>query len=218
MSEQKTPKKRGRATKLKKETKTKDDNQAQTILTPEQQAILNRAEAETAEWETITEESMGDFSLSITPLDLKHNFPEAWKRREDKIYAFRWCERTDKRIDELTRGGHPLTRWKICTRMTTPFLSKYIDSLLGCITRLDQILLFRPYERHMAHQKAKEELAEAHANSGKPENKVLQSRSDDKVEAYSGPQHKIDGKDDVQYEDTRSTEKEYDLGDLVVEE
>jgi len=203
---------------MTKKTQTKKDDQAQQILTPEQQAILNRAEAETAEWETITEESMGDYSLSITPLDLKHNFPEAWKRQEDRIYAFRWCERTEKRIDEMTRGGHPVTRWKICTRMTTPFLAKYVDSILGCITRLDQILLFRPWDRHMMEKNAKQELTEAHANSGKPENLALKRREDDKVEAYSGPEYEIGSRDEVTYEDKRSVDNEYDLGDLVVEE
>lgn len=202
---------------MTKQQSKKTDNQDKHLLTPEQQAILNRAEAESAEWETITEESIGDYSLSITPLDLKHNFPEAWKQQQDRIYAFRWCERTEKRVDELTRGGHPITRWKICTRVTTPFLSGYIDSLLGCVARLDQILLFRPWERHMMERKAKDRLTEAHAISGKPEN-IATRRVDDKIEAYSGPEYKIGSKDEVQYEDFRKNDGEDDLGDLVVDE
>lgn len=203
----------------KNKNKNRDDQELQ-ILTPEQQAISNRAEAESAEWETITEESMESYSLSITPLDLQHNFPEAWKKQCDRIYAFRWCERTDKRIDELTRGGHPVTRWKICTRVTTPFLDKYIDKLLGCVARLDQILLYRPWDRHMMEKEAKAKLTEAHAASGKPENRVMQNVDDDeKIQAFSGPEHKISGKDDVTYEDTRTVESEgEELGDLVVED
>lgn len=203
-------------------TKTKTfDNQtpqkrASQTLTPEQQAIFNRVQAESTEWETIGEESMNDFSLSISPLDLRHSFPEAWKEQIEKRYAFRWCERTDKRIDELTRGGHPVTRWKICTSLTTPFLKHYVDSSIGCIARLDQILLFRPWERHMIEKNARLRITEAHVNSGKPENLAMR-RAPEKVEAYSGPEHKIGSRDDVQYEDLRQDARE-ELGDLVVEE
>jgi len=195
--------------------KSKKDDQEQPsnqTLTPEQQAIANRVQAETSDWETIREDEINDFSLSISPLDLKHNFPEAWKEQIEYRFAFRWCERIDKRVDELTRGGHPVTRWKICTRVTTPFLSHYIDKMLGCIARLDQILLFRPWERHMIEKDAKNRLVEARVNSGKPENVALRS-APEKVEAYSGPEYKIGSKDEVQYEDHRE-----DIGDLVVEE
>ena len=129
-------------TQTKTDNQDLDDSKSGQSLTPEQQAIASRVMAETAEWDQIGEESMNDFSLQITPLDLKHNFPEAWRDQQEKRYAYRFCERTDKRIDELTRGGHPVTRWKICTKLTTPHLGKYVDDLLGCIARLDQILLF----------------------------------------------------------------------------
>lgn len=184
-------------------------------LTPEQRDILNRVQAESTEWIPIREDELNDFSLSISPLDLKHNFPEAWKEQVEKRFAFRWCERTDKRIDELTRGGHPVTRWKICTSLTTPFLKKYIDLSIGCIARLDQILLFRPWDRHIIEKRAKERLTEAHLNAATPENNVLK-RVSDKVEAYSGPEYKIGANDVVQYEDSRKDASE-DLGDLVVE-
>ena len=119
----------------------------------------------------------------------------------------------------MTRGGHPMTRWKLCTRLTTPFLAKYVDSLLGCITRLDVVLVFRPWERHMIEKDAKKRLAEAHLASGKPENLALRRRADDKVEAYSGPEHKIGSSDDVQYEDSRGDASEnLNIEDLVVDE
>lgn len=202
------------------ETIKKDDDQssnsgAQQSLTPDQLAIVNRVMAESAEWETIGEESMNDFSLSIPPLDLKHNFPEAWKEQIEKRYAFRWCERTDRRIDELTRGGHPVTRWKLCTRNTTPFLAHYVDGVLGCIARLDQVLLYRPWDRHMMEKRAKEQVAEAKANSGKPEN-IATRRVSDKIEAYSGPEFKIGANDEIRYEDVREDASE-ELGDLVVD-
>lgn len=192
------------------ETETINKNGNQAILTPEQQAIANRANAETADWVPIREDEVNDFSLMVTPLDLKHNFPEAWKEQQEKRYAFRWCERTDRRIDELTSGGHPMTRWKICTKTTTPFLAKYIDSILGCIARLDQILLFRPWDRHMMEKNARAQLTAARENATKPENMVTR-RVSDNVSANSGPEYKIGSNDVVQYEDTR--------GDgLVVEE
>lgn len=192
------------------EKTTNNDNQT-SVLTSEQQAISSRVLAETADWVPIREDEVNDFSMMITPLDLQHNFPEAWKEQSEKRYAFRWCERTDKRIDELTRGGHPLTQWKICTRTTTPFLVRYIDPVLGCIARLDQILLFRPWDRHMLEKKARNQITEAKENAGKPENIALK-RADDKIAAFSGPEHKIGSNDVVQYEDNR------DDGSLVVEE
>jgi hypothetical protein len=193
-------------------TKPKDDTQTRTsAITPEQQAIITRAESELAEWEPITEESMHDFSLADHPLDIRIHFPEAHKQEAEKRYAFRWCERTDKRIDELTRSGHPMTRWKLCTRTTTPFLEQYVDPIWGCVTRLDQVLLFRPYDRHMMEQNAKTDFAKAKAASGKPENVALR-RAQDGIEAYAGPEYQIGSRDEVQYEDTR------DFSDLVVDD
>jgi len=205
----------------KQTTKNETDNQKDQFqnaaMTPDQQAILRRVEAESAEWEPITEESMHDFSLAKHPLDLKDNFPETWKEQSEKRYAFRWCERTEKRIDELTRSGHPVTRWKLCTRTTTPFLAKYVDHIWGCVTRLDQVLLYRPWDRHMIEKRAKDGYARAKADSGKAEN-VAMRRAQDGVEAYVGPEHKIGANDEVQYEDTRAFDGESEgIEDLVVE-
>lgn len=185
-----------------------------TVVSPEQQAVIRRVQAESAEWEPITEESMHDFSLAIHPLSLKDNFPEAWKEQIEKRFAFRWCERTDKRIDELTRSGHPVTRWKLCTRTTTPFLSKYVDAVWGCVTRLDQVLLYRPWDRHMIEKNAKAGIAQARDEAGRAENIALR-RAGDGVEAYSGPQHKIGANDVIQYEDNRDDSD--GIGDLIVE-
>lgn len=200
-----------------KEPKNETDDQAnlsREAITSEQQAIQQRVLAEPAEWETITEEQMNDFALMTNPLNLNESFPEAWKEQIEKRYAFRWCEREDKRIDELTRSGHPVTRWKLCTRTTTPFLAKYVDSVWGCVTRLDQVLLFRPWERHMIERRAKDRTAEAHAEAGKAEN-VAMRNAQEGVEAFSGPEHKIGSGDEVQYTDNRADGQ--DLGGLVVE-
>ena len=196
------------------ETQTiKSDSQiSEPVMTPDQLAVYRRVQAESAEWTPITEESMHDFSLSVHPLSLRDNFPEAHREEVEKRYAFRWCERSDKRIDELTRSGHPVTRWKLCTRTTTPFLEKYVDHIWGCVTRLDQVLLFRPWDRHMIEKKAKDGSAMAKATSGKPENVALR-RAQDGIEAYSGPEYKIGSGDEVLHEDNRQ-----DLGELIVED
>jgi hypothetical protein len=76
-------------------------------------------------------------------------------------------------------------------------------------------MLFRPWERHMIEKNAKNELAAAKDRSGRPEVKALQ-RAQEGVEAYSGPQHKISGSDEVQYTDTRDDLAQA-LSDLVVE-
>lgn len=199
-----------------KETTTKTDDQADLLsgaMTPEQQAIVKRVQAAEAEWEPITEEQMSDFALMTNPLNLDVSFPEAWKEQQEKRFAFRWCEREDKRIDELTRSGHPVTRWKLCTRTTTPFLEQYVDSIYGCVTRLDQVLLFRPWDRHMIEKRAKDQTAEAKAEAGKPD-VVAMRNAQEGVEAMTGPEHKIGSGDEVQYEDSRV---DADMGDLVVE-
>lgn len=186
--------------------KRESDDMETKTMTPEQQSVFNRVRAESAEWETIGEESMVDYSLAIHPLNLKDNFPEAYKEEVEKRYAFRWCTRDDKSIDERTRGGHPVTRWKICTRTTAPFLEKYVDPILGCVTRLDQILLFRPWDRHMVEKRAKEGYAETRANSGNPENRL---QTQEGVEVSSGPQYRLGSNDEVAYTDTRDENEEY---------
>ena len=68
----------------------------------------------------------------------------------------------------------------------------------------------------MMERRAKDQLTEAHANSGKPENIALK-RAGDKIEAYSGPEYKIGSRDEVQYEDSRIDSME-GMEDLVVDE
>lgn len=67
----------------------------------------------------------------------------------------------------------------------------------------------------MMEKRAKEQVAEAKANSGKPEN-IATRRVSDKIEAYSGPEFKIGANDEIRYEDVREDASE-ELGDLVVD-
>ena len=55
-------------------------------LTPDQQAIADRVEAQDKLWHTIREDELNDFSLMNNPFDLP---PEAASLQERKIYAFR---------------------------------------------------------------------------------------------------------------------------------
>ena len=175
-------------------------------LTPEQYAIAQRAEAQDDSWMTISEADLNDFSLMNNPLDLP---PEAAKEQNEKRYAFRWCERTVERVDQLTRGAQPPLRWAICNRNTTPFLENYIDDLLGCVTKLDQVLLVKPWAHHARVQAAKRELAETRDNTGTLKGKKDQIASDG-IETYEGKEYQITGKDVVMADEAQ-------VGDLIAE-
>lgn len=187
-----------------KKTNTDQTNE----LTPEMRSIAERVAHQDTDWMTITEESMEDFSLMNNPMDLEPNYKEAAKLQREKKYVFRWCERTPQRVDELTRSVNPPLRWAIVTSNSLPEMARHIDPLLGCVSCLDQMLLYKPYEHAMIVNNAKREMAEAKARG--PKQKVQA----EKVEALSGEQYKIDSSDVVTYEDTRGN----DLGDLVVDE
>ncbi len=177
-------------------------------LTPELRSIAERVAHQDTDWMNITEESMTDFSLMNNPMDLDPNYKEAANLQRDKKYVFRWCERDPQRVDTLTRSVTPPLRWAIVTRDSLPEMARYIDPLLGCVSCLDQILLFKPFAHAERVNKAKEEMAEAKARG--PKQKVQAEN----VESMSGEQYKIDGSDVVTYEDTRGES----LGDLVVDE
>jgi len=186
----------------------KKNNTDQNKLTPEMQSIAERVSHQDTDWMNITEESMTDFSLMNNPMDLDPNYPEAAKLQREKKYVFRWCERTPQRVDELTRSVNPPLRWAIVTNDSLPEMAKHIDPLLGCVSALDQMLLFKPFNHAMMVNKAKKEMADSRARA--PKEKVQA----EKVETMVGEQFKIDSRDTVEYEDTRDS----DLGDLVVEE
>ena len=187
--------------------KQKQNQKTEKTLSPEMQGIAERVAGQDTDWFSIGEESMNDFSMMINPMDLDPNFPEAAKLQKDGKYAFRWCERTAKRVDELTRSVNPPLRWAIVTNDSLPEMKRHIDPLLGCVCSVDQMLLFKPWAHALMVRKAKDEMSDAKANSPK------QSVQGEKVEVTTNRASKIGGGDVVQYEDTRS-----DLGDLVIEE
>jgi hypothetical protein len=173
-------------------------------LTADQRAIVDRVTSEDTSWFAIGEESMVDFSLSVNPMDLKANFPEAHKLQTEKKYVFRFCERTPTRIDELTRSAQPPLRWAIVNRQSLPELTERVDPILGCVCCLDQMLLFKPYSHHI-------KVMEARNRSKEAKTKSVDRRFDqyDKMEFKSGPKSAIGNGDVVTYEDKRDDSNEF---------
>jgi len=161
-------------------------------LTAEESALFQRIAGETQDWETVDEGDMLDFSLSADPLLLP---PEAKKLQDEKKFAFRWAERKPERIDSLRSVAPPL-RWMIVNKTTCPWLnSKDIDPVLGCVPRLDQMLMFKPWSWHRRVQQAKMDLAEAASRTGD-----LKSRNgmrDDRKKWMAGEEHGISSSDEV---------------------
>ena len=198
------------------------NNQTKATLTPEQQAIATRAEAQDKLRRPIREDELNDFSLMKNVLDL----PEAAQKLQDKkIYAFRWCERTPERIDFLTRSERPPMRWALVTRTTVSELEDLVDPMLGCVCVLDQALLYKYWEDHARVQKAKMELAEVGLQTGSLEGKKHQIENrDDDVEVFTGSKHRIGGSDEVMADESiidsqaGMADDSTPLGDLVVEQ
>ena len=179
-------------------------------LTPEERAIVQRTANQDTDWHVIREDELEDYSLSEDPYKLP---PVAQKMQDEKKYAFRWCERTPKRIDQITRTYQTYKRWTLVTRSTLPELEDEVDSILGCVCRGDQALLFRPWFYHENEKRMKEQLAEANYKSGSLEGKKqsIEDRDDD-VQVTVGERAAIKSGDQIMYEDSSA-----DLGDLVAD-
>jgi len=207
---------RGKKTTVENKTKTEAKS---PTLTPEEQAIAQRVDTQDTDWFTIREDEIEDYSLQEDPYKPP---PEAVKMQNEKKYAFRWCERTPARIDQLTKTAPHYRRWALVTKTTLPELGKYVDPVLGCIPRDDQALLFRPWYWHAREKEMKQARIEAQYNSGSLDGKKqdIQDRDED-VEVFTGEKYKIGGKDEVMQEegvDFLNESSGADLGDLVVEE
>lgn len=197
-------------------TNNNDDQQPIRNLTPEEQAISSRVEAQDP-FVNIRETDLVDFSLAANPMDLH---PIAQKLQDEHKYAFRWCTEDPKRVDQLTRAAQPPLKWGIVTRSSLPEMSSEVDDLLGCVRVLDQMLLFKPWAHHAVVQREKQRLAGASDKEGSIESR--HGEQTDQGEMYakksklneSNP-YKIGGGDQVMAsEETISN----DFGDLVVDE
>jgi hypothetical protein len=193
-----------------KKTQTETEAIESPNLTPEERAIAQRAASQDTDWHTIREDELEDYSLSEDPYKLP---PVAQKLQDEKKYAFRWCERTPKRIDQITRTYQTFKRWTLVTRTTLPELEDEVDGILGCVCRGDQALLFRPWFYHENEKRMKNELAESNYKSGSLEGKKqsIEDRDDD-VRVTVGESAAIKSGDEIMYEDSGT-----DLGDLVAD-
>ena len=111
-------------------------------ITADEQAIAARVAADsTRDWETIGEDSAIDYTLGRDKFELP---PEAKKAQNERRFAFRWVARIPARIDAIRNAEVP-EKWWVCNSTNTPFLTQYLDPVLGCICREDQILMFQPW-------------------------------------------------------------------------
>lgn len=124
-------------------------------VTAEEQAIINRAE-KAVSWPDESERASIDYSL----MQDKFRYPEpCYTMMKRKKFAFRWITRTPERIDEMRNNPIPF-RWAIANRTNTPFLAEFVDKTLGCIIRLDQILVYRPWWMHEEENSYDRQMAE----------------------------------------------------------
>ena len=177
-------------TQVKQPRMTKPAN-----LTPDETAIFQRVKNEAdrgREWETITERDIDDFSLREDPMKL----PEfAQKLKDAKVYAFRWVTKSKERLDEI-RNLKPPLKWWIVNASTVPESVDDLDPVLGCVSKLDQLLVFKPYWMFEAQQRIKRELADSKDGSGDVHKKDGFVPADN-IELRAGPDYKVTSKDEV---------------------
>ena len=186
------------------------------ILTPEEMGIYQRVKSDDADWKTITEESVDDYSLTEDPFKLPD---EVKKYVTSKKFSFRWIERKSSRLDEVRSAQVP-NRWWIVNAESFPDLKHLCDPVLGCISRHDQMLVFKPWWMKEKRAAMMAEINDAQDRSGTIEGKD--------GEAYSGAQFtagkkspdnptplrgQIKSGDTIEYEETGR--ENHDFGDLI---
>ena len=213
---------------IKRSTNKKPAN-----LTQEEAALFERvkAEGEDREWERVTEEDAHDFTLAQDPMKLP-KFAE--ELRDKRKYAFRWIERKKERVDEIRSMSIP-QKWWIVNASTMPDCVSDLDPILGCVCKLDQLLVFKPYWMYVKEKQMEEAYSEKKAKAGELESKHRQVVDDTGSEFLAGKDYKISGRDDVQFHETDADkvadsdtavigeatafeEGDDGLGDLVAEE
>ncbi len=124
-------------------------------LTAEERAIVSRVTKETT-WPNESERASIDYSL----MQDRFRYPDpCYEKMKRKKFSFRWITRTPERIDEVRNNPVPF-KWEIANRTNTPFLAEFIDKTLGCVTRLDQFLVYRPWWMHEEELNYDRQLAE----------------------------------------------------------
>lgn len=173
---------------MKKETEIEETKIVKEIMTQEQKALAQEIQSSEADWQTITEGDLLDFSLGGDPYPL----PKEAKIKQDKReFAFRWIEDTKERLQEVTRIEAPL-KWWICNSTNTPYLKKYIDSITGAVHCKDQMLVFKPYWMAEKVRELKEGVSEAKLQAGS-----LRDRDEEDTTWRTGESQKIGSRDTV---------------------
>jgi hypothetical protein len=191
-----------------------DDTQKQDlVMSSEELSIARRVATMDEEWKDIGEDSVMDFTLNNDPFELP---PPALEKKKQKQFAFRWIERDAKRLDTVRSKPVPF-KWWICNRTSTPFLEGYFDPILGCVSRLDQMLVFKPFWMFVKEMEFKQRLAEG-VNAKAIENLDGEERGNTSFVASrrSGLDSKsrreqVTGSDEIQFD-----EAEYDKSRGVV--
>lgn len=187
-------------------------------LTPEEMAIFQRVKSEADDWKTITEESVDDYSLMEDPFKL----PDAVKVFETKKeFKFRWIERNSSRLDEIRSARVP-HKWWIVNADTFPDLVHLCDPILGCISCIDQMLVFKPWWMHEKRMQLLDEINIAQDRSGTIEGKdgetrdgvqfIAGKRTPDEMEPLRG---EVRAGDKIEYQETG--QDDHSFGDLVTE-
>ena len=166
---------RGHKMGAHKTKKRQEPIESTTTLSSDEKAIADLVSADSEDWGPIREDELNDFSLMKNPLDLP---PEAWTLQVEQKYAFRWCERKPDRVRQLTRAARRPLKWKIANATNLPELADLVDSLLGGVCVLDQILLFKPWHDHILVQNAKVDLADITDKSGTLEGRSMEISGD----------------------------------------
>ncbi len=164
-------------------------------LTPEEKAIYGRVMAESDEWKTITEESTNDYSFSRDPFEL----PEpAKKLRDNKEFAFRWITRKSERLDEVKNKQVPFRWWPVNLNQPVGMIFKpFLDPNNGCVSREDQMLVFKPWWMFEKELEFKRRLADSSDTSSRLESKDGETRRsgrDSEVEILAGKRKGMDNK------------------------
>lgn len=130
-------------------------------LTPEEQAIYRRVISDSEDWKTITEDEALDYSLSRDPFELP---APALKLQKNKEFAFRWITRRSERLDEIKNKPVPFKWWPVNLNQPVGTIFKaYIDPNNGCVSREDQMLVFKPYwmfEKELAYKRGLADVAD----------------------------------------------------------
>jgi hypothetical protein len=161
-------------------------------ITPEQEELRKTIDYSDVDWQTITEDSLTDFSMSMEPYPLPE---EAKKKVLKREFAFRWIEDSPARLKEIMKAEVP-DKWWPCNRTNTPFLSKHCDNIDGAVHCKDQILVFKPWWMHFKRQEFFERQSEINLASGSIDAKNG-FKEENGTEWHSGQQNRITSSDEV---------------------